>query len=181
MMDAAGLIPDKTEQPPIITKPPPLKPPRVIKGQELLKNERKSEALSNMFQPPREHEVPEAIEAFADMSLRQIIKRFGTEQAFVDWLKAGKEIEAIEEKRLKNAEKKGQLVNRELVKRGIIEPIDSMHIKLLTDGAKTLSRRVTTMHDSGETVETIEKFIAEHITSFIRPVKSKVARALKNV
>ena len=88
-------------------------------------------------------------------------------------------IEDINEKRLKNAQTKGELVSRELVKLGVIDPIDAAHIKLLTDGAKTIARRVTAMHDAGRPLDDVEKFVKNQITSFIRPIKAKVARALK--
>lgn len=126
------------------------------------------------------HEVPNDIQAFADMTLRELIQRFGTDSSFVDWLKATQIIEAINEKRLKNAQTQGNLVSRELVKIGVIEPLDAVHIKLLTDGSKTITRRVTAMHDSGRGLDEIEAFVKDQITSFIRPVKAKVARALKN-
>lgn len=125
-------------------------------------------------------DIPNDIGAFIDMTLREVIQRFGTDAAFCDWLKATKEIEAIEEKRLKNAQTRGELVSRKLVKIGVIEPIDAAHIKLLTDGAKTIARRSTAMHGAGRTVEDIEKFVSEQMTSFIRPVKSRVAKALRN-
>ncbi len=126
------------------------------------------------------HSIPEDIRAFADMSLRDLVHRFGTDVAFLDWLKATKAIEDINEKRLKNAQTRGELVSRHLMKIGVIEPIDAAHIKLLTDGAKTIARRVTAMTAAGKSVEDCEKFVADQMTSFIRPIKAKVARALKN-
>jgi hypothetical protein len=36
------------------------------------------------------------------------------------------------------------------------------------------------MHSAERPLDEIEKFVAEQITSFIKPVKAKVARALKN-
>jgi hypothetical protein len=124
--------------------------------------------------------VPEDIQAFADMTLRELVEKFGTDIRFLDWLKATKSIEDINEKRLKNAETKGELVSRQLVRHGILDPIESAHVKLLTDGAKTIARRATAMHGSGRDMEDIEKFVADQITSFLRPMKAKIARTLKN-
>ena len=124
--------------------------------------------------------IPEDIRAFADMSLRELVARFGTDTRFVDWLKATKSIEDINEKRLKNAVTEGELVSRNLIKLGIIDPIDAAHIKLLTDGAKTIALRATTMHGAGRPLDDIEKFVKDQITSFIRPIKAKVARTLNN-
>jgi len=125
--------------------------------------------------------VPEYIGDLADMTLRDLIMQFGTDVRFVDWLKATKEIEMINEKRLKNAESEGTLVSRHLVKVGILEPLDSAHIKLLTDGVKTIARRTVAMHDSGRDLSDIEDFISDQVSSFLKPVKAKVRRALKNV
>jgi len=125
-------------------------------------------------------EIPEDIQAFAHMTLRDLIDKFGTDTRFVDWLSATQKIEAINEKRLKNAATEGELVSRKLVRTGIIEPIDACHIKLLTDGAKTIARRATAMHSANRPIEDIEKFVADQISSFIRPVKAKVARAMRN-
>ncbi len=125
-------------------------------------------------------EIPEDIQAFGHMTLFDLIEKFGTDGRFVDWLSATQKIENINEKRLKNATTEGELVSRKLIRTGIIEPIDAAHIKLLTDGVKTIARRATAMHSAKRPLEDIEKFVAEQITSFIRPVKAKVARALKN-
>ena len=125
-------------------------------------------------------EIPEDIQSLADMTLRELIEKFGTDIRFVDWLNATQKIEAINEKRLKNAATEGELVSRKLVRTGIVEPIDACHIRLLTDGAKTIARRATAMHAAEKSLEEIEKFVKDQLTSFIRPVKAKVARALKN-
>lgn len=193
-LQAAGLVPERGAKPtepaqPVATKkphvrgtaaakekrkriPPPEAPAAYARAAEL--DGRPGERDDYVF------EVPGDIQAFADMTLRELIEKFGTDTRFVDWLKATQTIEAINEKRLKNAVSRGELVNRNLVRVGIIEPIDAAHIKLLTDGAKTIARRASAMTAAGREPEEIEKFVADQISSFIRPVKSKVARALSN-
>lgn len=126
-------------------------------------------------------EIPEDIQMYADMTLREIIKQFGTAQRFNDFLKAVKEIEMINERRLKNAEKQGQLVSRSLIKVGIIEPIDTAHNKLLTDGAKKIAVRCYAMAKSGKETEQLEMFVKETITSFIRPSKQKAVKTLSGI
>jgi len=153
----------------------------VLMGGAAKNHSKKAAALRKLMEEGDTlHEIPEDIRAFADMTLRELIQRYGTDTAFLDWLNATKRIEDINEKRLKNAATKGELVSRQAVKVGIIDPIDAAHIKLLTDGAKTIARRVTAMHDAGRPLGDVEKFVKDQITSFIRPVKAKVARALKN-
>lgn len=173
MMQAAGLVPAGSNSPPVAVTPRP------VSGSEARTHTKKSEALENINHGSTVHDVPDDIENFADMTLREIIQRFGSDYAFLDWLKATKAIEDINEKRLKNAQTRGELVSRDLMKRGVIEPIDSAHIKLLTDGSKTIARRTVAMSGAGQPLEEIEKFVADQITSFIRPIKAKVARALR--
>lgn len=177
-LQAAGLVPERGAKPTAPAEPVAMKKPHV-RGTAAAKEKRKRE-------PPPEarddyvFEVPEDIQAFADMTLRELVEKFGTDTRFVDWLKATQTIEAINEKRLKNAVTRGELVNRQLIKVGVIDPIDAAHIKLLTDGAKTIARRASAMTAAGRELEDIEKFVADQIGSFIKPVKSKVARALSN-
>jgi hypothetical protein len=126
-------------------------------------------------------EVPMNIVEFADWTLRDIITHFGTDIAFVDFLKALKEIETINERRIKNAKAQGELVSRDLMKTGVIDPIDTALTKLLTDGARTISRRATAMHDANRDLQDIEAFIKDQISSFIRPMKAKIKRTFENV
>lgn len=146
--------------------------------------------------PPRKHgtgrksswqdesqliEVPEDIEGLADMSLRELIARFGTGYRFLDWLKALKEIEAVSEKRIKNAQSAGRLVSRDLVEVGVIDPFNSAHVRLMTDGAKAITAAVLAKHKAGLSDQEIEAYVTDVVGSFIRPVKSKVERNLAHV
>lgn len=126
-------------------------------------------------------EIPEDIQAFADMTLRQLVEKFGTATRFLDWLNATKRIEDINEKRLKNAQTRGELVSRQLVKVGILDPVDTAHRKLLTDGAKTIARRVTAKNAAGDSLESVEEFVVDQLSSFIRPMKAQVSRIVKRI
>ena len=175
LIDAAGVLNQPAPDPePVATTPAPSKPRGWAARRETKKRDAPIPQDDQIFA------VPEDIQAFADMTLRELVEKFGTDIRFLDWLKATKSIEDINEKRLKNAETKGELVSRKLVKHGILDPIESAHVKLLTDGSKTIARRATAMHGSGRDMEDIEKFVAEQITSFLRPMKAKIARTLKN-
>jgi len=177
MMQAAGT-----------DKPAPAPPPgattatakRVVSGSAAKNHTKKTAALENINNGTVIHEIPEDIKNFADMTLRELIQRFGTDIAFLDWLKAVKQIEDINEKRLKNAQTRKELVNIRLVKTGVIEHFETMFNKLLTDGAKTIARRITSMHGAGRSVEDCEAFAADQVSSFIKPAKAKIARALRN-
>ena len=125
-------------------------------------------------------DTPDDIKEFYNMTLNEIITRFGTETAFIDWLKASKSIEDINEKRLKNAQTEGKLVSRDLIRIGVIEVIEAAHLKLLTDGAKTIARRVTAMNGSGRSLEDVEAFVVDNMSSHIRPVKVKTRKVLRD-
>lgn len=121
--------------------------------------------------------------SLADLTLRELIQKFGTETKFLDWLKATKMIEDINGLRIKNGEKEGTLVSRHGVIIGVIDPVNAAHIKLLTSGAKTIAQEaVSIIHSNTENgEEELELFIKEQITSYIKPMKAKIARTLKNV
>lgn len=125
-------------------------------------------------------EVPDDIQAFADMTLRDLIDRFGTDERFVDWLAATQKIEMINEKRLKNAEHEGRLVSRDLVKSAVIDRIDAVFVRMLTDGAKTIASRAHTMTQAGSDLVEIRTMIEDQLGSFIKPAKVKMAEALRD-
>ena len=124
--------------------------------------------------------IPEDIQSVADLTLRELIHRYGNKVQFFAYLKGMKTIEDISKTRINNAKAEGLLVSRDLVKKGVLDPINAAHIKMMTDGAKTITRRATAMHDGGSSLEDIELFVRDQIASFIKPVKAKVRRALKN-
>jgi len=111
---------------------------------------------------------------YADMTLRDIVRKFGTATRFAEYLRAMKEISMIEDREIKIAQTKGELVHRDLVSQLIIEPIDSAHVKLMRDGSKTIAVRMAAMHGSGADINEMQLVTSELIASFIKPVKAKV-------
>lgn len=126
-------------------------------------------------------QVPENIRAFLDFTLAQLIRMYGTDVAFLDWLKATKVIEEIQQRQIQNAESRGELVKRDLVKVAIIDLFDEAHRRMLGDGAKTIARRAATMAQAGRDVEEIEKLVRDQLSSFITPAKDKITKTLKNL
>lgn len=125
--------------------------------------------------------LPEDIRKMADWSLRELVEMFGTDIGFVEWLNATRKLEQIHETRIKNAEKEGVLVRRDLVREGVLVPIDVAHKKLLSGGARSISRRVDAMVKSGREVEEIEDFIRERISSFIKGAKERATRTIESI
>ncbi|MEG1884826.1 MAG: hypothetical protein RR182_00960 [Alistipes sp.] len=168
-IQAAGLVGTEAREEKIFEKPAPH-----IRGTAARK-----QAQINNDDGDLEVIIPENIAKYAHMPLIEIIEKFGTAARFKDWLSALKEISAIEERNIKIAQQKGKLVSRELVRTQIVEQIDSAHIKLLRDGSRTIATRACSMHGSGEDITEITKIVADLISSFIKPVKVRVARALQ--
>lgn len=165
---AVAYITDKTGHPPPTALVMPEKPPHKNKRPKPV-----ADTDGGMI------EIPEDIQIYADMSLREIIERFGTMTAFNDHLAAIQKIEVINEKRLKNAQTEGVLVGREVVRTRILDPMETMCTKLLTDCAKTLSVRVPARYNAGDTPAQIEKQIADALGTHIKQMKTKVARAIR--
>lgn len=114
------------------------------------------------------------------LTLGEILERHGTSGQFKTFVDAKKTIIDVQTKVVKLAQLEGTLVSRSLVKVGVIDPIDAAHRKLLTDGAKTIARRVTAMTSGGRSLEDCEAFVKDQMSSFIRPMKAKIARSLKS-
>jgi hypothetical protein len=123
-------------------------------------------------------EIPDNITEYADLTLREIITRFGSDAMFVDFLKALKSIEDINEKRLKNAQTEGTLVARELVRIGVIDVVDSAMRKLLTAGVKKIARMAHSMTKAGESIEKIEDEVKDQVGQYVKNIKIKSAKAL---
>jgi hypothetical protein len=148
------------------------------------RNERKKKAAMNAMEKviaDVSDTDPEDISDYNDWPLSKVIAKYGSDAQFCDWLRAVKLIEDISEKRIKNATMEGKLVSRELVLRGIIDPMNSVFTKILTDGAKTATRRMMAMRDVGADFEEIESYLADQMSSLIRPAQDKIKRSIKNV
>lgn len=125
--------------------------------------------------------VPEHIEAFADMTLRELIHRFGTDARFVDWLRATKQIEEIKERRTKNEKMMGELIPRDFVAKYLFGAMEESNTRLLNDSPRTIAATAAEMVEAGETLEQIEERVRELISSQIRNMKTRAKKALRNV
>ena len=126
-------------------------------------------------------EIPPRIVEFLEWTLREVIEKFGTDDAFVNFLKATKVIEDIEKSRIANAEKAGTLVSRKLVKVGFIDAVNSTHRRILSDGVKRIAAEVFEMCEAGQDVREAEAFVMSQIQSYIRPMKDKIAQRMKGL
>lgn len=147
-------------------------------------------AAPSPFPPPHEddNELPspseypgEQIEDLTDLTLRELINKFGTADRFKTWLQARKSLVDIGAKEIVNAEKRGKLIPRDFVESHIIGAYDRAHINLMTDGSQNIARRLHSKIQAGETVEECEVFISEQISRHVKEAKDSILRSLKNV
>lgn len=136
-------------------------------------------ALKDAYNDPDFLNVPSDIVEFLDLTLRDIFKKFGTQEKFYNHLKAVQSIVSINEKILKNAAIEGDLVSRDKVQKGVIDVVNSALLRLMSDGAKNITATAMSKHMAGDSMDTIEKHVSDVIGSFIKPMKSKINNALK--
>lgn len=113
--------------------------------------------------------------------LHPLIERWGMRDQFQFWLERLKEIEAIREKRLKNAATEGKLISRDLVGAHVFGAIEAANKRLLRDAPKTIASRVFEIaRSSTGTLEQGERLVRDEIASHLRPVKGTAARNLRH-
>lgn len=119
------------------------------------------------------------ISRYADMTLRELVDRFGSVRALKDWLEALKKIEDIREKRLNNEEVQRALISRELVKTHVFGFLEAGNRRLLGDTPKTIARRLYGLARSDQPIEEGEKLVREIIGSQLNPQKERVSKLLR--
>ena len=139
-----------------------------------------NEARKAAATEPADPVVPENVAEYADMTLRDLIAQFGTDVRFGDWLKALKSIEEVREKRLKNAEREGELIPRDLVRQFVVAKFEEAHIQLMTDVSQTLAIQVSAMAAAGADMPECKKYVSETIGKVIRSTKGTVTRVLRD-
>lgn len=126
-------------------------------------------------------EIPKHIRKYLKYTVEDVINEFGTEVALNDFLLSIKRIEDIETARIKNDKSKGILVERELIEKGILNPMDSAFTKLLTDGSKTITKRLLAKKESGAELHELEEFTSSQISSFLKALKQSIKRTLEQL
>lgn len=120
------------------------------------------------------------IGAYADLTLRELVDKFGTERSFKDWLEALKKIEDIREKRLNNEEYQKSLISRELVKTHVFGSLEAANRRLLTDTPKTLARRLYALAKAGAPIEEAETLIRDNVSSHLDAARAHVVNVLRS-
>ena len=95
--------------------------------------------------PPDSNEgLTSKIEGYADLTLHELIAKFGTDVQFRIWLESPTIIENVREKRLKNEDLEGSLISRELVRTRVFTaaktdvPLQDAEVRLRRGGSFAL-------------------------------------------
>ena len=161
----------KAKPAPKSDKEKPATKKRVVRGAEAASQSRK------MGPPPKSIAfVPEDIWAMSEMPFCEIAIEFGSDSRFKDWANGLKTLEEIEDKRLKNAKAKGELVSRELMKQKFYDPVEEFHQKLLADAPGRIARGAINMVKAEEECVEVEKFIRNEISIFLKQMKRKLKK-----
>jgi hypothetical protein len=123
-------------------------------------------------------EAPDNIQEMADMTIREVVDRFGTCSGFSDWLDCVKKIEDIHDRRLKNGAKENELIGREFVKLHLFNLVDTSYSQLLNDAPGTIATRLASEIKSGATKEHLEKVTQDIIKAHIKNIKAKSRKLL---
>lgn len=115
----------------------------------------------------------------AELTVKQVVDRFGTARAYKDWLEAHEKRERARKNYLDNEETEGNLISRELVQAQLFAAIDAVFRRLLQDTPKTVVRRMYAAANSGQSIEDSEGVVSELISSQLRPLKEDIARKLR--
>lgn len=118
--------------------------------------------------------LPADLSEWIDEPLRKILDVFGTDTALKDFVDSVGKMETATEKRLKNEEKKGNLVSRDLMKKLWFDPVEEFHQKLLADAPGRIARGVESAVKAGDNQSEIESFIRNEISVFLKQLKRKL-------
>jgi hypothetical protein len=119
------------------------------------------------------------IEEYAELTIRELVERWGTVRTYVDLLGALKTIEDIRKTQLHNEETEGSLISRDLVRTHLFGLVDAVFKRLLSDVPRTIAGRVLALAKSSGTLEEAEKVVREQISSQLAPMKATALRVLR--
>jgi hypothetical protein len=123
-------------------------------------------------EPETEHDGDD-IAQYLDMTLEQILVKFGDNSRFNEWLKAIKEIESIRDKRLRNDERENKYVPREIALQ-VFGRYERCFKLQLADATRSIAAQ---LHDNVEAGGTLEESI--ELTEDL--IGAPIADAKKNV
>ena len=113
-----------------------------------------------------------------DLTLNELVAYFGTDESYRGWLAAKKTQIEIVEREIKVDEKTGEVVKRDLMKKGVFGFLEEMNSRLLVDSAVTIATKVFAHCESGDTIEEAIKTVRSEIS---KPIQNAKAQIIRNV
>lgn len=124
-----------------------------------------------------EHDVSPNDERLLQMTLGDVVERYGSIQGFADHVDVVKKMHEIERIELQNSETRGELVERALVQK-VFGALDGANRKMLLDAPRTIARRLAQDVDGGASTEAIEQGVRELLTKALDGVKLAASGAV---
>lgn len=112
-------------------------------------------------------------------TLTELVRRFGGEPQFSNWLKAVQTIEDIRRKRLDNEETERSIISRDLVERSLLGLLEEQNQKLLNELPRTLARTIQTLVRSGQGLEASERETRKLVGQVLSATAKKMSKGLK--
>jgi hypothetical protein len=122
----------------------------------------------------------EHLGAVLDWPLRRIIRRFGTDVQFKDYLMAVSKLEDIETKRIRNANTRGDLISRSYVQQHIMSLIENLTNRLITDTSRTIASELYDLSKAEISLGEAETRTREIFCALVGDVKEQAVRSIKN-
>lgn len=123
----------------------------------------------------------ESISEVMATPLADIIDRFGDQPLFSAWLKDLKTAEEIREKRLRNEATEGSIVKRDAVIFGVMSLMEELSMRLLGDGARTITTRNYSSAKSGEVIESAEQATRKIIDQNLKKARDAIGKTFKRM
>lgn len=125
------------------------------------------------------HDVDDVID-YEDMTVREVVEKFGTDVRFAEYVKAVKEIQSIEKIRIDNRKKKKELLPSEVFDL-LTSEIERCFITVLTDNIKTCASMAHKNALAEIELHETEDFMRDQIGASFSTFKQKMIRALKDM
>jgi len=123
--------------------------------------------------------APESLRALLDMTIEQVLLSYGSVGDLIDVLKSTKMMTDIEASRLKISERRGELVERELIKVHVFGPIAETLLRILADAPRTITVRTRALVESEASNEDVEATVRKLLEKEFADLKKRLTRALK--
>lgn len=116
---------------------------------------------------------------YLNMTLGDIIRKFGSMPKFKDHLNSFKVMSEIELRELQAEEKRGKFIRRDTVKTHIFGAMDTSNLRLLRDVPKTAAMKAASILKSGQEIGVVEEMLRDLIGKNLSVVRETAERVLR--